>query len=100
MAEKKTEKSKQCEMIIGYLVPHQCEHPALGICSKCGRGFCDEHLVDTPTGKICLADQQGHDQPIALPITAATFTNRDIETFNRATMWDDDKSGDLFSDLS
>jgi hypothetical protein len=75
----------QCEMIIGYLVPHRCEHP----------------LVDSSSGKICLADQQGLDQPIALPLTAATFSQRDIEVFNRASMYDDDdKSGDMFSDLS
>lgn len=88
-------------MIIGYLVPHRCEHPALGKCTKCGRGFCEEHLVDSSSGKICLADQQGLDQPIALPLTAATFSQRDIEVFNRASMYDDDdKSGDMFSDLS
>ena len=92
----------QCEMIIGYLVPHRCEHPALGKCTKCGRGFCEEHLVDSPKGKICLADQQGLDQPIALPLTAATFSQMDIDTFNRASMYDDDKdtAGDMFSDLS
>ena len=93
--------AEQCEMIIGYLVPHRCEHPALGKCDKCGRGFCEEHLVDSPKGKICLADQQGLDQPIALPLTAATFSQRDIETFNRASTFDnDDTSGDMFSDLS
>lgn len=89
-------------MIIGYLVPHRCEHPALGKCTKCGRGFCEEHLVDSSSGKICLADQQGLDQPIALPLTAATFSQHDIDTFNRASTFDDDKAtaGDMFSDLS
>ena len=24
----------QCEMIIGYLVPHRCDHPALGRCTS------------------------------------------------------------------
>ncbi|MBI5934661.1 MAG: hypothetical protein HY867_13225 [Chloroflexi bacterium] len=93
--------AEQCEMIIGYLVPHRCDHPALGKCSKCGRGFCEEHLVDSPQGKICLADQQGLDLPIALPLTAATFSQADIETFNRASTFDsDDSAGDMFSDLS
>lgn len=93
--------AKKCEMIIGYLVPHRCEHPALGKCTKCGRLFCDEHLVDSSSGKICLADQQGLDQPIALPLTAATFSQADIDTFHRASMYDnDDTSGDMFSDLS
>jgi hypothetical protein len=93
--------AEQCEMIIGYLVPHRCENPALGKCSKCGRGFCEEHLVDSPEGKICLADQQGLDQPIALPLTAAAFSQADIEAFNRASTLDsDDTAGDMFSDLS
>jgi len=93
--------AEKCEMIIGYLVPHQCEHPALGKCSQCGRGFCEEHLVDSPKGKICLADQQGLDQPIALPLTAATFSQADIDLFNRASMIDsEDTAGDMFSDLS
>ena len=92
----------QCEMIIGYLVPHRCDHPALGKCDKCGRGFCEEHLTDAPSGKICLADQQGLSQPIALPLTAATFSQADIDSFNRASMLDDntDTAGDMFSDLS
>ena len=93
--------AEQCEMIIGYLVPHRCEHPALGKCSKCGRGFCEEHLTDSSSGKICLADQQGLDVPVALPLAAATFSQADIDAFNRSSMFDsDDTAGDMFSDLS
>jgi len=93
--------AEQCEMIIGYLMPHRCDRPALGTCVKCGLGFCEKHLVDSPEGRICLADQQGLDQPIALPLTAATFSQADIDTFNRASTMDDDAaSGDMFSDLS
>ena len=49
---------------------------------------------------MCLACQQGLDMPIALPIAAATFTATDLDTFNRASMWDDDDRADMFSDLS
>jgi len=90
----------QCEMIIGYLVPHRCDHPALGKCFKCGRGFCEEHMHPTKDGSMCLACQQGLDQPIALPIAAAAFTAAELDTFNRASMWDDDDVADTFSDLS
>jgi hypothetical protein len=38
--------------------------------------------------------------PVALPIAAATFTSIDFDTFNQASMWDDDDRGDMFSDLS
>ncbi|MBC6938580.1 MAG: hypothetical protein DWB59_00920 [Anaerolineae bacterium] len=89
-------------MIVGYLVPHRCGNPALGKCVECGRGFCEEHLTDSPKGRICLADLQGLDQPIALPLTAATFSQADIDTFNRASTFDsdDDRAGDMFADLS
>lgn len=91
---------EQCEMIIGYLVPHQCENPSLGKCVKCGRGYCDEHTSQTREGRICLACQQGLEMPVALPIAAALFTPNDLDTFGRASMWDDNDSGDMFSDLS
>jgi hypothetical protein len=90
----------QCEMIIGYLVPHRCDHPALGKCTNCARGFCDEHMHSTKDGMLCLACQQGLTQPVALPIAAGTFTAAELDTFNRASMWDDDDGSDAFSDLS
>jgi hypothetical protein len=90
----------QCEMIIGYLVPHRCENPSLGTCVKCGRGFCDEHTHQTGEGRVCLACQQGLEMPVALPIAAAAFTAADLVTFGSSSAWDDDDSGDLFSDLS
>ena len=92
--------AEQCEMIIGYLVPHRCENPALGICVKCGRGYCDEHTDQTREGRICLACQQGLDQPIALPLAAAIFTAAELDSFQRASMWEDNDSGVMFSDLS
>jgi len=92
--------AEQCEMIIGYLVPHRCENPALGTCAKCGRGFCDEHTNATKEGRVCLACQQGLEMPVALPIAAAAFTPDDLSTFGRTSAWDDDNNDDMFSDLS
>ena len=92
--------AEKCEMIIGYLVPHRCENPSLGRCVKCGRGFCDEHINTTKEGRVCLACQQGLNQPVALPIAAAAFTAADLITFNRYSDTDDNDSGDMFSDLS
>jgi hypothetical protein len=90
----------QCEMIVGYLVPHRCEHPSLGKCARCGRGFCDEHTEQSTEGRVCLACLQGLDQPVALPIAAAAFTAAELDSFNRASMWDEDDRADMFSDLS
>jgi recombinational DNA repair protein (RecF pathway) len=89
----------QCEMIIGFLVPHRCEHPALGRCTRCGRGYCEEHIQVTQEGLICLACQQGLAQPVALPITAQTFTADDLAAFDAASQWEVEDS-DMFSDLS
>jgi hypothetical protein len=87
-------------MVIGFLVPHRCENPALGTCIKCGRGFCDEHTNQTKDGRMCLACLQGLEMPVALPIAAATFTPADLDTFGRASLWDDNDNDDMFSDLS
>lgn len=88
----------QCEMIIGYLVPHRCEHNALGRCIQCGRSYCDEHLSVTAEGMKCLACQQGLAQPVMLPVTAAAYSQSDFEEFAAASEWDQDD--DTFSDLS
>ena len=92
--------AEQCEMIIGYLIPHRCDHPALGKCAKCGRGYCEEHFNRTGEGMVCLACQQGLEMPVALPIAAGTFSQDDLDAFDRASMWDDDDRADMFSDLS
>lgn len=93
--------ANQCEMVVGYLVPHRCENPALGKCAKCGRGFCDEHTNAMQEGRVCLACQQGLAVPVALPIAAAAFTAADLDAFSRSSAWDDDdNNGDMFSDLS
>lgn len=49
---------------------------------------------------MCLACQQGLDQPVALPIAAATFTAAELTAFDQAGMWDEDDRADMFSDLS
>jgi len=93
----------QCEMVIGFLVPHRCENPALGKCAKCGRMYCEEHVTVTPKGMMCVACQQGLDQPVALAATAQNFDATDIAMFSAATRdWDrdTDSSSDTFSDLS
>ena len=90
--------TKECEMIIGFLVPHRCENPALGHCIQCKRGYCEEHVSVTPNGLVCEACSQGLEQPVALPITARSFSPQDLATFNDTSDWD--AADDMFSDLS
>ena len=89
---------QQCEMIVGFLVPHRCLNPAVAACAKCSRQFCDEHLGITQGGLICTACQQGLDQPVAVAETARDFNEADILVFASADAFDDD--GDTFADLS
>ena len=91
--------AQQCEMIVGFLVPHRCEHPALGHCYNCSRAYCEEHLSLSEKGMICTACSQGLEQPVALPITAQTYSAEDVLIFQQASAWDDE-GDEMFSDLS
>jgi hypothetical protein len=89
----------QCEMIVGFLVPHRCENRALGQCGQCSRQYCEEHVEVRPAGLLCTACEQGLDQPVALPGTALDYTAAELAAFTEASTWDETDS-DLFSDLS
>ena len=88
----------QCAMVVGYLVPHRCPNKALAACIKCGRSFCDEHVSIVQGGLLCLACEQGLDQPVLTPKLAQDFTAQDMALFAAASRFDSDD--DLFSDLS
>ena len=45
--------AKQCELIIGYLLPRRCEEKAITTCSKCGRAVCDLHARMGDEGILC-----------------------------------------------
>lgn len=95
----------QCEMIIGFLIPHRCDNIALGRCSQCGKSFCDEHLSVTEHGMMCVACEQGFEQPYAMDPSASHYDSSDIMLFYAATTWSDDDDrwdmeDDTFSDLS
>ena len=92
--------AKQCEMVIGFLVPHQCDHPALGTCIKCGRGFCEEHLEVTPQGLVCLACKQGLTSPVILPSFAQDFTPDEMALFETPARFHEEDDTDMFSDMS
>lgn len=96
--------ANQCEMIIGFLVPHRCENAALGRCARCNREFCDEHVTVTPGGLECEACRQGLDRPVSLPATAAIYNPADIAAFGALSSHDDrdlvESESDTFADLS
>lgn len=85
-------------MIVGYLVPHRCPNNALATCIKCGRAFCDEHVSIVEGGLMCLACQQGVEQPVLVSQVAQDYTEDDIALF--ATVGMRDTIEDTFADLS
>lgn len=89
----------QCDMIIGFLVPHRCPHTAVATCIQCQRPFCDEHVSITAGGLVCTACQQGLDKPVAIAKTAQLFTLADYDAFNAVTA-DEFDGDDTFADLS
>ncbi len=90
--------AQPCAMIVGYLVPHRCPNKALATCIKCGRRFCDEHVSIVQEGLICLACQQGLEQPVLVPQVAEDYTAADMAVFAHASDWD--SAEDMFADLS
>jgi recombinational DNA repair protein (RecF pathway) len=85
-------------MVVGYLVPHHCDKPALGKCQRCQRRFCEEHLSVQEAGLVCVACQQGLPQPVVIADDAAAFDAADRAAFGAAQGADD--ASDTFSDLS
>ncbi len=91
--------AEQCAMIVGYLVPHRCPNDALATCVKCGRRFCDDHVSISQGGLLCLACQQGMDQPVAVSRVAQDYTAQDIALFSTVGALGSDAE-DTFADLS
>ena len=90
--------SKQCEMIVGFLVPHRCVNMAMTTCARCGRQFCEEHVSLTSGGLVCLACQQGLEQPVAIPEMARNFNEADLVSFSSIGVFESED--DVFADLS
>jgi hypothetical protein len=85
-------------MIVGFLVPHRCPNGALATCIKCGRQFCNEHVAIVQQGLLCLACEQGLEQPVLVTQAARGFTAEDIALFTLAS--DQDSAEDTLADLS
>jgi recombinational DNA repair protein (RecF pathway) len=90
--------AQQCEMIVGYLVPHRCPNKALATCVRCGRKFCDEHVSIVQSGLMCQACQQGLEQPVLVAKVAQNYTAEDIALFSAVGA--SDATDDMLADLS
>jgi hypothetical protein len=90
--------AQQCEMIVGYLVPHRCPNKALATCVQCGRKFCDEHVSIVQSGLVCQACQQGLEQPVLVAKVAQNYTAEDIALFSAVGV--SESVEDTLADLS
>jgi hypothetical protein len=51
--------SRQCELMIGYLIPRRCDRRARSTCIRCGKHICDVHASISPQGILCEACHEG-----------------------------------------
>ena len=92
--------AKQCELIIGYLLPRQCEEKGINGCANCGRLVCEHHTRMGDRGLLCRdcyeegkPREAGAPEPLAEPVKQ-TIYHRDFDAF------DDDMGDDGFASLS
>ena len=90
----------QCQMVIGYLVPRQCEEKGVNACKRCGRVVCDLHTKMGDEGLLCRdcfenapARTLEDEVPMA-PVVHQYIYTRDFASFDR------EQGEDTFSTLS
>jgi hypothetical protein len=92
--------ARQCDLIVGYLLPRQCEERAANSCGNCGRAACELHTRMGDQGLLCRDCYEegkpraaGAPEPLAEPVQQIIY-QRDFDYF------DDDMSDDGFASLS
>lgn len=100
----------RCQLYVGMLLPHPCEHAAIGTCGQCGRLGCEAHLEAGPAGLVCRACASGSQTPLVLGGAAAVaaaagalalFQPADLTAFEQAALaGEPEEPEDAFADLS
>ena len=92
--------TKQCELVIGYLLPRQCEEKGENTCKRCGRVVCDLHTRMGDEGLLCRdcfenvpARTLSDVIPLA-PVVHQHIYTHDYQAFDR------EQADDTFSTLS
>ena len=92
--------AKQCDLVIGYLLPRQCEEKADNTCRRCGRMVCDLHTRMGDEGLLCrdcFENAPARTLVDVIPLAPVVYQHiytRDYEFFER------EQAGDTFSTLS
>ncbi|HHH40998.1 MAG TPA: hypothetical protein ENK56_03215 [Chloroflexi bacterium] len=93
--------AKQCEMMIGFLIPRRCNQKARSTCIRCGKAICDEHAVITSAGILCEACHLGVEMLAAEPPRPEVYTHLPGYGPEDTIYFETEDTGeDLFSDLS
>jgi len=99
----------RCQLFVGMLLPHPCEHAAIGTCGQCGRLGCEAHLEAGPAGLLCRACVSARRRPSCSPAPPpsrprrclALFQPADLAAFEQAALLDEpEPAEDAFADLS
>ena len=96
--------AKQCEMIIGYLLPRRCEEKGITVCRRCKRTVCELHTRVGDDGLLCRdcfeLGQPRADQPSLRPLpqpVQRTIYHRWGDDFD---LFEQDEGAEAFSLLS
>jgi hypothetical protein len=99
--------AKQCELIIGYLLPRRCEEKAIDACSKCGRATCDLHMRVGDSGLLCRDCYEGRAAvapeeltPLPQPVRQSIYRRWDYTNDADYLLFDTEDESDTFSTLS
>ena len=103
--------AKQCELIVGYLLPRRCEEKGVATCQKCQRTVCELHTRMGDHGLLCR-DCLEEGQPRAaeelppLPdsVHAVIYAREGFSSLraddDNFALFDENEGDDAFSTLS
>ena len=89
--------AKQCELIVGYLLPRRCEETGMTTCHKCQRTACELHSRVGDEGLLCRdCYEQGQPRtvealmPLPPPVQQTIYRRQDFLTPMDSGYEDDD----------
>lgn len=103
--------AKQCELIIGYLLPRRCEEKGITVCQMCKRTVCEMHTRVADDGLLCRdCYEEGQPrtieapEPLPSPVQETIYRRPDFGTFDTDEddfdLFEGDEGTDAFSMLS
>jgi hypothetical protein len=103
--------AKQCELIIGYLLPRRCEEKGITTCQMCKRMVCEMHTRVADDGLLCRdCHEEGQPrtvealEPLPQPVEQTIYHRGGFSSFDTTDddfgLFEGDEGADAFSVLS